>query len=54
VQRCSTSSNLPSRSQARTVADAYTALIGGKSEITAHFASPPFSILELAGPKSTP
>jgi NitT/TauT family transport system substrate-binding protein len=31
--------------------DAYTALIGGKSEITAHFASPPFSILELANPK---
>jgi NitT/TauT family transport system substrate-binding protein len=31
--------------------DAYTALVGGKSEITAHFASPPFSILELADPK---
>jgi NitT/TauT family transport system substrate-binding protein len=31
--------------------EAATALLGGKSEITAHFASPPFSIIELADPK---
>ena len=30
--------------------DAYTALVGGKTEITAHFASPPFSVRELAQP----
>jgi len=31
--------------------EAYAALVSGKTEITAHFASPPFSILELANPK---
>jgi NitT/TauT family transport system substrate-binding protein len=31
--------------------DAAIALLGGKSEITAHMASPPFSHLELADPK---
>jgi len=31
--------------------EAATALLGGKSEITAHFASPPFSIIELADPR---
>lgn len=31
--------------------EAYTALMSGKTEIAAHFASPPFSILELQDPK---
>jgi len=31
--------------------DAYTALISGNAAIAAHFASPPFSIMELANPK---
>jgi NitT/TauT family transport system substrate-binding protein len=31
--------------------DAYAGLMTGKTEIAAHFASPPFSILELADPK---
>ena len=31
--------------------EAYASLLSGKTEITAHFASPPFSILELADPK---
>lgn len=31
--------------------DAMTAVLGGKSEITAHFASPPFQSRELADPK---
>ncbi len=31
--------------------EAYAALMSGKTEIAAHFASPPFSILELADPK---
>jgi len=31
--------------------EAYGALVSGKTEIAAHFASPPFSILELANPK---
>lgn len=30
--------------------DAYTALVGGKTEISAHFATPPFSVRELAIP----
>jgi len=31
--------------------EAYAALMSGKTEIAAHFASPPFSILELADPR---
>ena len=31
--------------------DAYGALMGGKTEIAAHFASPPYSILELQDPR---
>src|SRR5258707_798264 len=31
--------------------DAYATLMTGKTEIAAHFASPPYSILELADPK---
>lgn len=31
--------------------DAYAALLSGRTEIAAHFASPPFSILELRDPK---
>lgn len=31
--------------------EAYAALLSGKTEIAAHFASPPFSILELQDPK---
>lgn len=31
--------------------EAYAALMGGRTEISAHFASPPFSILELADPR---
>ncbi len=31
--------------------EAYASLLSGKTEITAHFASPPFSILELADPR---
>jgi len=31
--------------------EAYAALMSGKTEIAAHFASPPFSILELAEPR---
>ncbi len=31
--------------------DAYTALVSGNAAIAAHFASPPFSIMELANPR---
>ena len=34
--------------------DAYGALMGGKTEVAAHFASPPYSILELRGPPHPP
>ena len=32
--------------------DAYVALLSGKSEISAHFASPPYSVLEMRDPRA--
>ena len=34
--------------------DALAALLGGKTEITAHFTSPPFSYFEAEGPEDPP